>query len=195
MVTEAISSLEPVSEVLGLFRKHGGSQYGSEAVSQLEHALQAAFFAERAGASAELITAALLHDCGHLLHDLPDDTPERGIDDFHEQLAARWLIARFPAAVVEPVRLHVAAKRYLCAVDESYQSQLSPPSVLSLQLQGGPMSADEVSEFERGPHFAAAVDLRRWDDAAKVPKLITPALEHFADYLRQVIDSDRRGNG
>ena len=195
MVTEAVLPLEPVNEVLGLFHNHGASQYGSEAVSQLEHALQAAFFAERAGASAELIVAAMLHDCGHLLHDLPDDAPERGIDDYHELLAARWLSVRFPAAVVEPVRLHVAAKRYLCAVDESYQQQLSPPSVLSLQLQGGPMSAAEVQEFELLPHFAAAVDLRRWDDAAKVPQLKTPPLEHFTDYLRQVVDRCNGENG
>jgi [1-hydroxy-2-(trimethylamino)ethyl]phosphonate dioxygenase len=174
-------------EVLRLFRDHGQSQYGGEAVSQQEHALQAAYFAERAGADAELIVAALLHDVGHLLHSLPDDAPERGIDDEHETLAARWLESRFAPPVVEPVRLHVAAKRFLCANDPDYQRRLSPPSRLSLQLQGGPMSPAETLGFQAHPYFAAAVSLRHWDDAAKVPKLATPPLEHYAAYIDRVL--------
>lgn len=170
-------------QVLRLFRERGDSQYGGEAVSQREHALQAAMFAEQAGAEPSLIAAALLHDVGHLLHVLADDAPDRGIDDRHEALAAAWLQQRFGPGVVEPVRLHVAAKRYLCAVDPQYAARLSPPSVQSLALQGGPMTPDEVQAFEAGPFFAAAVRLRRWDEAAKVVDLPTPDLEHFCGYL------------
>jgi len=169
--------------ILELFARSGDSQYGHEAVSQREHALQAAWFAERAGAPPALIAAALLHDVGHLLHDLAEDAPEQGIDDRHEELAAQWLAERFGPEVVEPVRLHVAAKRYLCTTDPEYDRLLSPPSRLSLRLQGGPMTPEETAAFESGPHGRAAIDLRRWDDAAKVPGLPTPGLEHFAPAL------------
>lgn len=171
------------TELLHLFGLRGDSEYGGEAVTQLEHALQAATFAEREGATPELITAALIHDVGHLLHDLPENAPDQGIDDRHETLAAAWLAQRFQPAVVAPVAMHVAAKRYLCAVDGSYFGQLSQPSVQSLAMQGGPMSADELGQFESRPHFQDAVRLRRWDDAAKVAGMVTPSLDHFARYI------------
>jgi phosphonate degradation associated HDIG domain protein len=186
-----MARLPATVEVLNLFREHGNSQYGNEAVSQLEHALQAAHFAEQAGGTAELITSALLHDVGHLLHNLPDDAPEQGIDDHHEKLGARWLEARFGANVVEPVRLHVAAKRYLCAAEDGYLATLSPPSVLSLKLQGGPMSAPECREFEGHPEFANAVALRRFDDAAKIPNFKTADLEYFARYVDLAASGER----
>lgn len=170
-------------EILALFQLRGDSEYGGEAVTQLEHALQAATFAERDGAERALITAALIHDVGHLLHDLPSNAPDQGIDDRHETLAAAWLTQRFRPAVVAPVAMHVTAKRYLCAVDPTYFGQLSQPSVQSLALQGGPMTDDEVARFESRPHFQDAVRLRRWDDAAKVVGLVTPRLEHFARYI------------
>lgn len=169
--------------VLELFRVRGSSQYGHEAVTQLEHALQAAMFAERDGANAALVAAALLHDVGHLVHSLPDDAPEQGIDDHHESAAANWLARRFGPEVVEPVRMHVAAKRYLCTVEPAYRALLSGPSLVSLDLQGGLLNDDERAEFEASPHCAAAVRLRRWDDAAKVVGLTTPPLEHFADFV------------
>lgn len=181
-----------VSKIVQLYRERGGSRYGGEAITQAEHALQAAMFAEQEGATAELIAAALLHDAGHLLHNLPDDAPDEGIDDEHEALAARWLARYFPPEVVEPVRLHVAAKRYLCATDQNYQGQLSAPSLHSLQLQGGPMSAAEITEFEAGPHCRAAVRLRRWDEAAKVVGLSTPTIEHFASHLERVCQEPTR---
>lgn len=177
---------QSTEEVLRLFRARGGSRYGGESVSQLAHALQAAQRAEAEGATPALIAAALLHDVGHLLHDLADDAPDQGVDDVHENLGAAWLAARFGSEVVQPVALHVAAKRYLCAVDDQYFGQLSPPSVQSLKLQGGRMSADEVRQFEQGPFFQDAARLRRWDDAAKVPGQITPKPEHFAQYLDAV---------
>lgn len=176
-------SSDRAEEISQLFDKYGDSQYGGEAVSQREHALQAAWFAERADADSDLVVAALLHDIGHLLHSLPKDAPDRGIDDVHEVLAACWLESRFGPAVVEPIRWHVAAKRYLCATDPEYQRQLSPPSLLSMQLQGGPMSAEEADAFRTLPFFQAAIQLRQWDDAAKVPQLATPPLEYYATHL------------
>ncbi|MFM8219189.1 MAG: HD domain-containing protein, partial [Planctomycetaceae bacterium] len=136
------------------------------------------------------IVAALLHDVGHLLHTLAADAPEQGIDDQHEELAARWLAGRFPPAVVAPVQLHVAAKRYLCAVEPAYHASLSPPSQLSLQLQGGPMTAAEVAAFERHTWFPCAVVLRRCDDAAKIPGASTPPLD---DWLPLVDRQARQG--
>ncbi len=174
-------------DVLRLFQERGQSQYGGESVTQQEHALQAAYFAEQAGAKPALIVAALLHDVGHLLHSLPDDAPEQGIDDAHEKIGGNWLKHRFEPAVIEPVRLHVAAKRYLCAATPEYLAELSPPSILSLQLQGGPMSPEEVESFRSHPFFESAIALRRWDEAAKVPELKTPELEHYARYVDHVL--------
>jgi phosphonate degradation associated HDIG domain protein len=172
-----------LNSIRDLFDRRGSSLYGGEAVSQLEHALQAADLAEQAGARPELIVAALLHDIGHLLHDLPEDAPDNGVDDVHERLGNAWLRRSFGPDVCDPVRQHVAAKRYLCAVDSDYQQSLSSPSLQSLQLQGGPMDADEVSQFEAEPSFRDYVEVRRWDDQAKVPGLATPPLEHFLSYV------------
>jgi phosphonate degradation associated HDIG domain protein len=181
-----------LTRIVKLFRERGGDRYGGEAVSQTEHALQAAWAAEKAGAPGTLVTAALLHDVGHLLHSLPDDCAERGIDDRHEVLGARWLAMHFRPEVVEPVRLHVPAKRYLCATEKQYFASLSPASVLSLKLQGGPMSPGEVEAFRAGPHAEAAVSLRRWDEAAKVPGLATPPLEHFLSHVRSALPREVR---
>ncbi len=178
-----------VDETRKLFAGRGSQWYGGEAVSQLEHALQAAWFAEREAASPELIVAALLHDIGHLLQRLPEDAVEQGLDDRHEAAAITWLAHRFPPSVYEPVGLHVAAKRYLCAADPAYLAQLSPTSQGSLRLQGGPMSPDERLQFEQHPYFEDAVRLRKWDDAAKVAGLKTPTLDHFVSYLQRVHNS------
>lgn len=174
-------------EVVDLLDRLGGSQYGSEAVTQREHALQCALLARQRNLGAPLVAACLLHDIGHLLHDLPDDAPEQGIDDVHEDRGAAWLKSRFKPEVVEPVRLHVAAKRYLCAVEPGYFAILSPPSVKSLELQGGPMSPSEVRDFQSNPHHRAAVELRRLDDEAKVPGLPTPAASDFLVEMRQFL--------
>ncbi|MDX1907211.1 MAG: HD domain-containing protein [Bacteroidia bacterium] len=168
-----------VATILALFREQGDSLYGGEAVTQLQHALQGATFARRAGASPALVTATLLHDVGHLLHDLPDDAPDHGIDDLHENLAARFLDEHFGAEVTEPVRLHVAAKRYLCATQPAYLQRLSEPSIQSLALQGGPMNEAEVLEFEALPFYKDAVRLRVWDDMAKDPEMVTDPIEAF----------------
>lgn len=175
-----------VAEVIRLFDERGDSLYGGEAVTQRAHALQAAALARQADAKPALIAAALLHDVGHLLHALPDDAPEQGIDDMHERIAANWAARQFGMEVAEPIRLHVAAKRYLCAAEMGYLESLSAPSRLSLQLQGGPMSAEELDRFREWPHFDDAIRLRYWDDAAKIPGLPVPGLETYIDLLRSL---------
>lgn len=184
---------EITQSILQMFRQRGHSQYGGEAVSQLEHALQTAALAADRGADHPLIAAALLHDVGHLLHDLPEDAPDHGVDDRHEVSGGRWLAQHFSAHVVEPVRLHVPAKRYLCAVDAAYYRQLSEPSQQSLQLQGGAMDSAEVAAFEQNPHFENAVQLRRWDDLAKIPDAATPSLEHFGESLTRALQEGATG--
>ncbi len=174
-----------VEGILNLFRERGHSEYGGEPVTQLEHALQCATLAERAGATSSLIAAALLHDVGHLLHQLPENAPDTGIDDSHEELGYRFLVRKFGDEVAEPVRLHVPAKRYLCRTDAGYFAKLSEPSIVSLRLQGGPMSDAEVAEFEANPHASNARVLRCWDDQAKVVGFSTPPLDHFAEYLAE----------
>jgi len=168
-----------IADILNLFNDKGHSEYGGEAVTQLEHALQTATLARENNASDQLITAALLHDIGHLLHELPNDAPLKGIDDVHENKAAIFLRKYFPEAVTEPVRLHVMAKRYLSSTEETYYSLLSEPSKQSLVLQGGLMSSTEVSSFEQNPFFSDAVKLRKWDDQAKVQELTTAPVEDF----------------
>jgi phosphonate degradation associated HDIG domain protein len=168
-----------IVSILNLFNDKGHSEYGGEAVTQLEHALQTATLARENNASDQLITAALLHDIGHLLHELPNDAPLKGIDDVHENKAAVFLRKYFPEAVTEPVRLHVMAKRYLSSTEETYYSLLSEPSKQSLVLQGGLMSSAEVSAFEQNPFFSDAVMLRKWDDQAKVKELTTAPVEDF----------------
>jgi [1-hydroxy-2-(trimethylamino)ethyl]phosphonate dioxygenase len=176
-----------VDEVCELFATKGHAAYVGEPVSQLEHALQAAYHAEGADAGDALVVAALLHDIGHLLHKLPEDAADHGIDTRHEQVGQAWLARYCGAEVTEPIRLHVPAKRYLCATDPDYLGQLSPASTLSLRLQGGPFTSDEVSQFERNPHYRAAVTLRRWDDLAKVPGMPVPPLDHYRPRLARIL--------
>jgi phosphonate degradation associated HDIG domain protein len=172
-----------VDDILDLFATRGAAAYHGEAVSQEEHALQAAELAGREGAPDALVVAALLHDVGHLLDGQDEDLAARGVDGRHEEAGCTWLSRHFGPEVTEPIRLHVAAKRYLCAVDRSYLAGLSPASRLSLKLQGGPMTPAEVAGFERNPFFREAVRLRHWDDTAKVPGLAVPGPSHYRDRL------------
>ena len=174
-----------VQKIITLFNDQGDSEYGGEPVTQGEHALQAAHLALTEGAASSLVAASLLHDIGHLLHALPEDAPEQGIDDLHEELGNRFLIKYFTPAVSEPVHLHVAAKRYLCAVEPAYFALLSEPSVISLHLQGGPMTAEECQTFEANPFHEDAVQLRRYDDMAKIPNLSVQPIEFYAELLRE----------
>jgi phosphonate degradation associated HDIG domain protein len=166
-------------EVMNLLAGPGREAYLGELVSQAEHALQAAWLAERDGAPDSLVVSALLHDVGHLVLGAKEDVADLGIDAHHEDAGAAWLARHFGPEVAGPARLHVAAKRYLCAVDPAYLDGLSPASRLSLRLQGGPMSPDEAARFELDPHHALAIRLRRWDDEAKVPGFNVPGLEHY----------------
>jgi phosphonate degradation associated HDIG domain protein len=161
--------------------------YGLSDVNQRQHALQAAWLAERNGCPEPLIVASLLHDIGHLVHDLGDNPAEAGVDDQHEARGYEFLTAWFGPEVTEPVRLHVAAKRYLCATEADYFSKLSKDSVLSLSLQGGPMSASEVATFDAMPQSPAAVQLRRFDEQAKVKNLETPSIQHFLPYVQRCL--------
>ena len=167
-------------EVLSLYDRLGASAYFGEHVSMTEHGLQAAHFARVQGAPDTLVVAALLHDVGHLLETVPDAIEDWISDARHEEVGARWLAQRFAADVSEPVRLHVLAKRYLCATDPHYLAQLSAASVHTLKLQGGPMSTTEVARFEEQPCHREAVRVRRWDDQGKVAGLKTPGLREYA---------------
>ncbi len=176
--------LEKIAELLTL---KADGLYGLSAVNQRQHALQAAWLAEKAGCPEPLIVASLLHDIGHLVHDLGDNPAENGVDDQHEMRGHEFLTVWFGPEVTEPVRLHVAAKRYLCATEADYFSKLSKDSVLSLSLQGGPMSAEEVTAFDSLPESTAAVKLRRFDEQAKVKNLETPAVQHFLPYVERCL--------
>ena len=177
-----------VEEILRLFQARGHDAYLGEPVSQAEHALQAAHLAVLGGAPDALVLASLLHDVGHLLHDLGDDVADRGIDARHERSGGSWLARNFGPEVAEPARLHVDAKRYLCAVEPSYLDGLSAASKQSLALQGGPMIPEEIRRFEANPHHLEAVRLRRWDDEAKVPGLEVPGLESYLGRLVAMLE-------
>src|SRR5712671_197451 len=169
-----------IPDICALYERHGGRMYSGEPVTQLEHALQSAALAEFAGADAELIAAALLHDLGHLLNDQGETPTARGIDDVHQYFALPFLRGLFDERVLEPIRLHVDAKRYLCATRPGYYDALSVDSKRSLALQGGPFSAADGAAFIARPHAGRAVELRLWDDAAKLAGQPTPPLAHFA---------------
>lgn len=179
--------MEIVDEIIELFTRRGAEAYFGEPVSQLEHALQTAAQAEKEGAPDTLVAAALLHDIGHLLSQSPEDIADLGIDGWHERVGARWLARYFPAPVTEPIRLHVAAKRYLCAVDDEYRRQLSPASIQSLALQSAPMGEAEAREFEAKPFCREAVRLRRWDDRAKVVGLKMMGLDRYKPRLEKIL--------
>lgn len=163
------------------FALHGATSYEGarrESVSALNHALQCAQLAEHARAAGPLVAAALLHDVGHFVA-IADVGSMEDIDDVHELRGVAVLVHDFPAAVVEPIRLHVAAKRYLTAIEPKYVASLSSASVHSLAQQGGPMTSPEIARFEALPFAADAVRLRRWDDLAKMPAAQTPSLAYY----------------
>ncbi len=172
-----------IPEICALFDAKGGRMYSGEPVTQLEHALQSASLAESAGADAALITAALLHDLGHMLNDQGETPTRRGIDDVHQYIALPFLRPLFTDDVLEPIRLHVDAKRYLCATRPGYQDALSPDSKRSLALQGGVYSAAEATDFAARAGASRAVELRLWDDAAKTAGMKTAPLAHFVPIM------------
>jgi phosphonate degradation associated HDIG domain protein len=176
-----------IDEIFRTFADYGAEQYLGEQVSMTEHMLQSANAAEQDGAPPGLVAAALLHDYGHFIHGLAEDSADHGVDTRHEEVAYAFLAEHFGEEIAEPIRLHVAAKRYLCAVEPTYLAELSPASRHSLELQGGPYTAAEAAAFEASPHAEAAVRLRRYDDLGKVPGLATPGLEHYRPVLASAL--------
>jgi phosphonate degradation associated HDIG domain protein len=156
-----------LDDIRALFMQHGHLAYQGEPVSQLEHALQSGALAEAEDASDELIVAAFLHDLGHLLNLRGESPTTRGVDDIHQYFALPFLRGVLPDPVLEPIRLHVDAKRCLCAIDPTYLGRLSPDSVRSLQLQGGVFSRDDAQRFMSKPYAEDALRLRKWDDRAR----------------------------
>jgi phosphonate degradation associated HDIG domain protein len=174
-----MTAIDTIFDYLRAGQKH----YGESTVTQLEHAIQCAMLAEREGAGAALVAASLLHDLGHLVN--PDDRAQtaRREDCAHELIAADYLERWFGDDVVLPVRLHVAAKRYLTATEPTYAATLSPGSALSLELQGGAFTPAEAEEFAAQPGAADAIRLRRWDERAKEHGAAIPPLGHFRPCL------------
>lgn len=186
-----IRDMSVFEEVVAIFGRRGAEAYIGEPVSVKDHALQTAYFAQQAHAAPALVIAGLLHDIGHLIDDVADDLEEWTADARHEEVGSRWLAQRFGADVAEPVRLHVAAKRYLCATNAAYLTKLSSASVYTLNLQGGPMSAAEVALFEKESHFKDALRVRVWDDRGKIAGLATPELTDYAALVESVQKAKR----
>lgn len=180
------------SIVIDLFERKGIAYYG-ENVNQLQHALQAAHLAETEGASRELIVAALFHDIGHLLGAGDEGLATKGIDARHEVSGARFLSRWFRMPVTEPIRLHVAAKAYLCHIDRGYFETLSSASVESLEVQGGIFDEDQARRFRREAYSDDAIKLRRWDEKAKNPDADTPPLDHFMAIAAAVATEAKQG--
>lgn len=195
MTRPDVTALTPETIVafLGdIFERRGADSYLGEQVTMSEHMLQGARLAEEAGASDELVAAALLHDIGHYTNEFPDDALAQGIDNHHDEAGAAVLAPFFPTIVTDCVRHHVAAKRYLCATDPDYFARLSPASVHTLNLQRGPMSAAEVEEFGKNPNLEGIVQVRIWDDEGKDPDRTTPPFAHYAPMLQRVVDGFAR---
>ena len=169
-----------------LFGRRGAQAYYGEQVSMLEHSLQTAYFAREERATPPLVVAALLHDIGHLVEDVPADIADWREDARHEEVGRAWLARHFGPEISGPVALHVPAKRYLCATDPAYIACLSAASVLTLKLQGGPMSPAEVAAFEANPHHRDAVAVRRCDDRGKLGNFQAPGLDTYRDLIRSL---------
>jgi [1-hydroxy-2-(trimethylamino)ethyl]phosphonate dioxygenase len=177
--------------IIDIFERRGAEEYLGEPVTIAEHMLQGAMLAEKDGASDELVAAALLHDIGHFTSEFGTYTPDDTEDRHHDEAGAQVLAPFFPPVVTECVRMHVAAKRYLCSTDPSYFAKLSSASVHTLSLQSGPMTPAEVSAFERNPYFREAVRVRLWDEGGKVSGAQTRGIREYAPLLQRVVEQHR----
>jgi len=175
--------------IVDIFDRRGADSYLGETVTMSEHMLQAALLAEEAGAGDDMIAAALLHDIGHYTNEFPENALERGIDNGHDEAGAAILAPFFPDIVTSCVRYHVEAKRYLCATDPTYFGQLTPASVQTLDLQGGPMDKKEIEEFRRIPYLDAIIQVRKWDEGGKVAGKSTPPIAHYTPVLQRVVEA------
>jgi phosphonate degradation associated HDIG domain protein len=173
-----------IEDIVRVFEAKGHEQYDGEPVTQLDHALQSAHLAEKAGAGSALVTAALLHDLGHLLHDFGRTPTQQGLDDLHQYRCLPFLRALFGPQTLEPIRLHVDAKRFLCAREPGYLETLSPDSRRSLALQGGVFDEVQAQAFAAQPFAEDAVRVRRWDDGAKSANAVVPGLSHFVRHMK-----------
>lgn len=171
MAAKTENPAQTIDFIFDLFARRGAEEYMGEAVSMAQHMEQSAACAFADNAADSLVVAALLHDIGHFIGEHPIEALENGIDNQHEDAGADYLQNCFPLAVTEPIRLHVAAKRYLCATDDEYLARLSDASLNSLNVQGGPMNATEITRFEANPWHQDAVKLRLYDDDGKVAGL------------------------
>jgi phosphonate degradation associated HDIG domain protein len=195
MTTQKLSRETIVPFIADIFMRRGAESYLGEAVTMSEHMLQGAQLAEQSGADEELVAAALLHDIGHYTNEFGEDYIDRGVDNLHDEAGARVLEGFFPPRVVACVRLHVAAKRYLCATDPAYFGKLSAASIATLKLQGGPMSLEEIEKFRKHPFHKEAIRVRLWDESGKVSGMVTPPFDYYAPLLQRVIDRHLAGNG
>jgi predicted HD phosphohydrolase len=182
-----LKSGDIVDLIADIFERRGAESYLGEAVTVAEHMLQTAAIAQAEGAPDALVVAALLHDIGHFTSEFGEYSPQDTVDKQHDAAGAKVLEGFFPIAVTECVRLHVAAKRYLCATDQTYYGKLSEPSQHSLSLQGGPMSETEIAQFRGLEFHREAVRLRLWDDGGKVVGVGTSTFDNFRPLLRRVI--------
>ena len=185
-VTMHADSSSVLATIERLYTAHGTLVYG-EQVNQIQHAMQCASLAQASGSTDAMVAAAMLHDIGHMLHGDAATALDTGEDDRHESLGADWLARWFGDDVVQPVALHVQAKRYLCARDPGYLEGLSRVSTRTLHLQGGPMQPAEAEAFERLPHARNAIDLRRWDDLGKKADCETAPLSHFMTVIERCL--------
>jgi len=172
-----------------IFERRGGEEYLGEPVTMAEHMLQGAYIAEQRGEDETIIVATLLHDIGHFTSEFGTFSMNDTKDKYHEEAGARILQRFFPSLVTDCVRLHVAAKRYICATDPDYFGQLSEASIHSLKLQGGPMNAAEVAAFEKHPNLREIVKVRYLDDAGKVAGMKIPGFDHYAPMIQRVVDA------
>ena len=184
---DRISNDSIVDYIEDVFRRRGAESYLGEQVTMAQHMLQTAQCAEQAGADNSQIVAALLHDIGHYKNEIPETSLAKGINNFHEEVGANFLEDFFPSSVVEPIRQHVAAKRYLCAVKSDYLDHLSPASLHTLNLQGGPMNADEVREFEKNDYIEQCIQLRYWDEEGKDPERAHPPFSYYRSLIESLV--------
>ena len=172
-----------------IFERRGGEEYLGEPVTMAQHMLQGATIAEKNGMPEVVIVAALLHDIGHFTSEFGTYSPDDTHDRHHEEAGAEVLAAFFPTLVTDCVRYHVAAKRYLCATKPEYFDRLSAASVHTLRLQGGPMDADEVAEFQKNPNLEQIIQVRYLDEAGKHPDMETPPFAHFGPMVQRIVDA------